>query len=171
MSLDITVPFWVLTLSYWLHLLSTVVWLGGLALMALVAWPAVRSHIMTTDEWVQLRLRFTPWANVSLVILWITGFLQMTADENYEGFLSISNMWSQAILIKHVAVLGMMLFGLYIQLRLHPALGRLALLATKKPELAATEQANLTQKEIRLLRLNLVCAAAVLFCTAVATAI
>jgi uncharacterized membrane protein len=171
MTFEITVPFWALTLSYWLHLLSTVVWLGGLALMALVAWPAVRKHVLDTKQWTQLRQRFTPWANASLVVLWVTGFLQMTADANYEGLLTVNSLWSQAILIKHIAVLGMMGFGLYIQWRVHPALGRLALLEEKHPGRAAAGRMQLAQKEVRLLRLNLVCAAAVLFFTAVATAV
>ena len=32
-------PTWVLALSFWLHMVATVVWIGGLALMALVVWP------------------------------------------------------------------------------------------------------------------------------------
>ena len=171
MPLEITVPFWVLTFSYWLHLLSTVVWLGGLALMALVAWPAVRRSVMSTEQWLSLGRRFTPWANASLVILWITGFVQMTADANYEGLLAINTLWSQAMLIKHIAVIAMMGFGLYIQWRLHPALVRLALLEQKRPERAAADREQLAHREVRLLRLNLVCAAAVLFFTAVATAV
>ena len=171
MALNITIPFWVLTLSYWLHLLSTVVWLGGLALMALVAWPAVRKQVMDTEQWIRLQNRFTPWANASLVVLWITGFLQMTADPNYDGFLAVSNLWAQAILVKHIAVLGMMAFGIYIQWRLHPAMARLALLEKKQPKSAAVKREDLARQEVRLLRLNLVCAAAVLFFTAIATAV
>jgi uncharacterized membrane protein len=171
MALEITVPFWALTLSYWVHLLSTVVWLGGLALMTLIGWPAVRKKAVTTEQWALLHRRFTPWANVSLVLLWVTGFIQMTADANYQGFLAVNSLWSQAILIKHIAVIAMMAFGLYIQWRLQPALGRLALLEQKHPRRAADEREQLAQKEVRLLRLNLVCAAAVLFFTAVATAV
>lgn len=171
MSLDITIPFWILTLSQWLHLLSTVVWLGGLTLMALVAWPAVQKHVLEAKQWAQLQQRFTPWANLSIVILWITGFLQMTADPNYEGFLDFSTLWAQAILIKHLAVIGMMVFGLYLQWRLQPALARLVLLEKKQPDKAEEERQWLAQKENRLVILSLVCAVAVLFCTAVATAI
>ena len=171
MSLDFTVPFWALTLSYWIHMLSTVVWLGGLVTMAVVAWPAVRQHILDQDQWVTLQKRFTPLANASLVLLWVTGFLQMTADPNYEGFLAVNSLWAQAILVKHVAVIGMMIFGIAIQWRIQPALARLAILESKQPESAAVERDKLTRQELRLLRLNLICAVAVLFFTAVATAI
>jgi uncharacterized membrane protein len=171
MALDISIPFWVLALSYWIHLLATVLWLGGLALMALIAWPAVRGHVLDAGQWSELLRRFTPWANASLVILWVTGFLQMTADPNYEGFLSINSLWARAILIKHIAVAAMMVFGVYIQWRIHPALARLVLLEMKRPLIAQAERENLARQENRLLRFNLVCAVAVLFFTAVATAI
>jgi uncharacterized membrane protein len=168
---EFEIPFWALSFSYWLHLLATVVWLGGLTLMTLIAWPAVRGRTLTADQWITLRRRFAPWANISLAVLWITGLLQMTTDSNYEGFLVFRSLWAQAILIKHLAVIAMMGFGLYIQWRVHPALERLNLLAKKKPELAQTEKETLLHQEARLLRLNLVCAAAVLFFTAIATAV
>jgi hypothetical protein len=65
----------------------------------------------------------------------------------------------------------MILIGGYVQWRVHPALGRLALLAEKRPELAAAERDSLNRQELRLIRLNLVCAAAILLFTAVATAV
>ena len=171
MKLDIVIPFWVLALSYWVHLVATVVWLGGLVTLAAVAWPEVRGRMMSAEQWVALRRRSVPWANLSLALLWVTGFLQMTADDNYEGFLRFDDLWSQAILIKHLGVIGMMVFGFVIQYRIYPALERAALLGQKRAELAAAEQARLGRQEQRLLRLNLVAAAAVLLCTAVATAV
>lgn len=163
--------FWLLTLSYWIHLLATVVWLGGLALMGLVAWPALQQQTVAANHWLELQKRFTPWINGSLVILLITGFVQMTNDPNYDGFLQVGTLWAQAILVKHIAVGAMILIGAYVQWRLHPEMERIGLLATKRPEVAAEEQAAILRRENRLLRLNLLCAAAVLFFTAVATAI
>ena len=163
--------FWLLALSYWIHLLATVVWLGGLALMGLVAWPALRKQTLAANHWLDLQKRFTPWVNASLVILLITGFVQMTYDSNYEGFLDVSGIWAQAILVKHVAVGAMIVIGGYVQWRIHPAMERTALLVEKRPELAAEEQEVLLRKEVRLLRLNMFCAAAVLLFTAIATAV
>ena len=171
MKLEITIPLWVLATSYWIHLLATVTWLGGLMMMTVVALPAVRDRIMETDQWVQLQRRSAPWANASLVILWVTGFLQLTADTNYEGFLAFDSLWAQAILIKHIAVIAMMVLALYIQWRIYPALSRIALLEKKRPQMASAERKRLADQEVRLVRLNLICAAAVLLFTAVATAI
>lgn len=163
--------FWVLALSYWIHLLATVVWLGGLALMGLVAWPALRRETLQSNQWLTLQKRFLPFINVSLVLLLITGFVQMTNDVNYDGFLSLNSLWAQAILVKHIAVGGMIVITALIQWRIYPAMDRLELLRQAQPEVAAAEQAALQQREVRLLQLNLLAAAAVLLFTAIATAI
>lgn len=163
--------FWVLALSYWLHLLATVIWLGGLALLGLVAWPALREQTLTDNQWLALQKRFLPWANGSLVLLLITGFVQMTNDPNYHGFLAIDSVWAGAMLVKHLAFGGMVLLGGYMQWSLYPAMDRLVLLAAQRPRLAEAEQATLRHAERRLLRLNLACAGLVLLCTAVATAV
>jgi putative copper export protein len=164
-------PFWILVASYWIHLLATVVWLGGLSLMALVAWPALKQQTLAGNQWASLQIRFAPWANGSLVLLLITGFVQMTNDEHYSGFLVMDSLWSQAILVKHLAFLGMVLIAAYTQGWLYPAMERTALLAENKPALAEAEQTKLARQEMRLLRVNVACAVAVLLCTAVATAI
>lgn len=163
--------FWILAISYWIHLLATVVWLGGLALMGLVAWPALRKETLQSNQWLALQKRFTPWINISLVLLLVTGFVQMTNDSNYEGFLQVDSLWAQAILVKHIAVAAMIVIGGVVQWRIHPAMDRLALLHQKRPQVAAEEQDALQKREIRLLQLNMLCAAAVLLFTAIATAI
>lgn len=160
-----------LALFYWLHLLATVIWLGGLALLVLVALPALRQQTLTDNQWLVLQQRFTPWANGSLIVLLLTGFVQMTNDPNYTGFLQIDSVWAGAILVKHIAFAGMVGLSFYLQRVVYPALERVALLATKKPQLAASEQAQLVQQERRLLWLNVGCAAAILLCTAIATAV
>ncbi|MCB8965607.1 MAG: CopD family protein [Chloroflexota bacterium] len=163
--------FWVLVASYWVHLLATVVWLGGQTLFLFVAWPALRQQTLDNNQWLALQKRFLPWANGSLVLLLLTGFVQMTQDPNYSGFLTIDSLWAGAILVKHIAFGGMVLLGGYLQFSLYPALDRVKLLAEKRPQLAVDEQSALHQQEMRLLRVNLACAVLVLLCTAVATAV
>lgn len=163
--------FWVLVASYWLHLLATVVWLGGMALFVFVAWPALRQETLNHNQWLTLQKRFLPWGNGSLVLLLLTGFVQMTNDPNYDGFLAINSLWAGAILVKHLAFVGMVLVAAYLQLSVYPAMDRVNLLVQKRPQLAETEYMSLHRQEMRLLRLNLVCAVVVLLCTAVATAV
>ena len=163
--------FWVLVVSYWIHLLATVVLLGGMALMALVAWPAFRHGTLALNQWFTFQRRFLPWANASLVVLLITGFVQMTNDTNYNGFLTVDSLWAWAMLLKHIAYIGMVLIAVYMQAALYPAMKRTSLLAEQRPSLAADEQSKLQSREINFLRINLLCAALVLLFTAVATAI
>ncbi len=163
--------FWILVASYWVHLLATVVWLGGIALMAFIAWPALRQGALSANQWLQLQKRFLPWVNAALVVLLITGFIQMTNDENYNGFLQVDSLWAWAILLKHVAYGGMIVLTAALQFALYPAMSRLALLAEANPETAAAERDKLAAREIRYLRLNVVAAMLVLFFTAIATAV
>lgn len=163
--------YWVLVASYWVHLLSTVIWLGGMALMAFIAWPALRRGTLEANQWFALQQRFLPWVNASLVLLLVTGFIQMTNDANYEGFLVINSTWAWAMLLKHIAFIGMVVLAFYLQFILYPAIARARLLTANKPELAAAEQEKQTRQEVRLLRINLACAALVLFFTAMATAV
>ena len=132
---------------------------------------ALQRGALTANHWLALQQRFWPWVNGSLVLLLLTGFLQMTNDTNYDGFLVINSLWAWAMLVKHIAYIGMVVITAYVQFILYPAIERLKLLAAKRPQTANTEQEKLQQKEIGLLRLNLLCATAVLFCTAIATAV
>ncbi len=159
-----------LALAFWLHLLATIVWVGGLALMALVVWPGARAALgpgpqlsALMREW---QRRFNPLAWVSLAVLVVTGLMQMTANPNYHGLLNIDNGWALAILLKHVAVGGMVGIGVWQQWGLQPALARLALLETQgRP---AAEADVLRRREVALTRLNLACGVLVLAFTALA---
>ncbi|MDV7390578.1 hypothetical protein RZS08_04455, partial [Arthrospira platensis SPKY1] len=76
-----------------------------------------------------------------------------------------------AMLLKHIAYVGMVLLSAYMQFSLYPAMARLSLLSESRPQLAAAEQEKLSRKEWQFLRLNLACAALILLFTAVATAV
>jgi uncharacterized membrane protein len=163
----------VLALSYWLHMIATIVWVGGLAMMALVAWPGARKVLgpgpqlsALISDW---RRRFNPLAWLSLAILTVTGLTQMSANDNYEGFLAISNRWAAAILAKHIAIGAMVLIGAYMNWSLQPALARLALLEARGQSPAEAEALRL--HELNLTRLNLACGVLVLALTAVARAL
>ena len=152
-------------------MLATIVWLGGITLMLLIAWPALQQGSLASNQWLNIQRRFLPWANASLVILLVTGFLQMSFDSNYNGFLHVDSLWAWAILLKHIVFAVMVVITVYVQAVLYPAMTRLSLLEEKRPKLAADERERLQRREIRMLRLNVLCAALVLLMTAIATAI
>jgi hypothetical protein len=75
------------------------------------------------------------------------------------------------MLVKHIVFGLLAALTVYLQFSLYPAADRIALLAEKRPNLAQSEKEKLTKREKQVLWLNLACAAAILFCTAVATAV
>jgi len=161
---------WILALSYWLHMLATIVWVGGLALMALVVWPGARAVLGPGPELAalirRLQQRFSLLAWGSLAVLTATGLTQMVSSPNYTGVLVIDNPWATAILVKHLSIGAMIMIGLYMQMTLQPALARLALLEARGH--AAPEAEKLRRRELNLTRLNLACGVLVLGFTAIA---
>jgi uncharacterized membrane protein len=168
----------ILALSYFFHLIATVIWIGGLAILLLLVFPAARrtlaDHPDVAAFYTRLRKQFFPLTNFSLVVLVITGFVQMAGDENYDGVLQFSNEWSRAILFKHIAIFGMVICGLVMQYKVAPALERVTLLHSRgkgDPAANAHEITRLKQREIRLTWANLILGILVLAFTAWATAL
>ncbi len=164
----------VLAISYFFHLLATIVWIGGLALLVLVVWPAAARTLGDDPRWpellAELRRRFTPLANLSLVVLIVTGLFQTGGDPNYNGLLVFDNAWSRAILLKHIAIAGMILVGALLQFGVVPAQEQLAILRARGKADPA-EAARLLRRERWLNALNLALGTLVLAFTAVATAL
>lgn len=152
-----------LSVSYAVHLIATVIWLGGIAMMALVALPALRMQTIMDNQWIAFQLRLTPLINGSMVLLWITGFIQMTNDEHYDGFLSINGTWAWAMLLKHLLMLIMMVLTIYVQFSVHPTI--------KRQLLGKQSAKESIGRDIALLRLNLLLALFILILTAIATAV
>lgn len=158
----------ILAISYFFHLIATVIWLGGLAMFALLLLPkdaGVPDALLT-----RLRKRFLPLTNFSLVILIVTGLTQIVGDPNYEGVLQFTNTWSMVILAKHVVIVGMLVAGSILQWSIAPALDRQTLLAGKGKQNDA-EVTRLRRGETRLTWINVLLGAIVLGLTAWATAL
>jgi hypothetical protein len=95
---------------------------------------------------------------------------QMSADANYDGLLQISNAWSVAMLLKHVATVGMVVFALVLQYGVVPAAERTRFLIERGKGDPA-EAARLRRREDTLMWANIALAVVVLACTAYATAV
>lgn len=165
------IPVWALSVAYGLHMLATVIWIGGLAALVLFVLPVAR-HSLDAEAYAKLvdkaQGRLDPLGWLSLVVLVATGLFQMSASPNYQGLLAVNNRWSIAILLKHIVFIGMVGVSAYLTWGLMPALRRLAFLKAKGHE--TPEEERLQRQEIRLLRLNLVLGVIVLGLTAVARA-
>jgi uncharacterized membrane protein len=164
-------PVWALSAAYGLHMLATVIWIGGLAALILFVLPTAHGNL-DAQAYANLvekaQRRLDPLAWLSLAVLVGTGLFQMSASPNYQGFLTINNRWSAAILLKHVVFLGMVGVSAYLTWGIMPAMKRLAFLKAKGQETPEAER--LQRQQIYLLRINLVLGMIVLGLTAVARA-
>ncbi len=176
-------PAWALTAFYALHMLSTVVWIGGLSALVILVLPVAQRvlDLKTYAAFVEnIQRRFDPLSWFCLILLGGTGLFQMSANPNYHGFLAITNRWAVAILLKHGVFLGMIAVNAYISGWVLPGLRRAALRLAKKregeqaqaisAEKPSSEMAQLQRMNAALLRLNLVLAVLILALTALARA-
>lgn len=163
------IPAWALGLSYWLHMIVTVLWLGGLAALALWVLPALRRSLSPADyaAWLaDLNRKLDPAGWLSLGLLTFTGLLQMDASPSYTGLLALENNWALAIFAKHIVFLGMIGVSAFLTWSVAPALGRAAIRRAKGVGQAADETALLRFQ--RLITLNLILGGFVLLFTALA---
>ncbi len=163
-----------LAVSYFFHLIATVTWLGGLVVLSILVFPETRRVLNEQPALYTLlsrmRQRFFPLINFSLVVLILTGFVQMSGDKNYDGVLQFTNEWSRVILLKHIAFIGMIVCGALLQFGVAPALERASLLIVHgKGDVQETER--LRRREVRLTWVNVVLGVLVLAFTAWATSL
>ena len=162
-----------LALAYWLHIVATVTWIGGLIALSVLVIPAARRTLQPGDyaallDRLQAGLQRIGW--LSLAVLIATGMFQMSAHPAYEGFLTIPNAWSVAILIKHILIGFMVLTGAYLTWGIMPSLRRMALLRAAGQNLDAAKDLALHKRESRVLTINLILSILVLLLTAIARA-
>lgn len=164
-------PSWALALTYWLHLLATVTWIGSLAGISFLILPAMR-HSLSPEaqlvfiEAMQKRLEPIAWFSMSLLLL--TGLFQMSVNPHYDGFISISTQWSIAILSKHLLGIVMVVVSAIQTWEVIPAIRR-AIVRSKKTQNAG-ELETLRRREILLLRINFGLSVLILLATSFARA-
>jgi putative copper export protein len=148
-------------------MLATVVWIGGLATLAILVLPLMRRILKPGEfsNWLTvLNKRLDPIGWFSLGLLTFTGLIQMDSNPNYVGLLAVSNPWSQAIFIKHIAFIGMIAISAYSTWSIGPALQRAAWQRASGSVIAERAQDRLQT----LIQINLILGILVLVLTAVA---
>ena len=164
-------PAWALALTFWLHLLATVTWVGSLAGISFLILPAMQRSLdpetqLVFIEAMQKRLEPIAWFSMSLLL--VTGLFQISVNPHYDGFLSTSTQWSLAILTKHLLGIIMVAVSAIQTWEVIPAIRR-AILKSKKSR--NTEELDvLRRREIFLLRMNFGLSVLILLATAFARA-
>jgi len=118
-----------ISLSYWLHSLATVVFIGHFVLLAGIYLPALSKNGPALSE---ISKRSRPWLYASLIVFIVTGTYLMLTDSSYLGFMDFANFWGIVMLVKHILVLVMIGMGFWFNaiLRMGP------LMSSNNPEQA-----------------------------------
>ncbi len=100
----------------WLHLLATVLWIGGMAVNILVLMPSVKESLEPRIAGgflasVMKRFRLLVYSSISLLVA--TGVVIMLFSRSYLGPLQLGNAWSQVLIVKHVFVAVLILLAVY----------------------------------------------------------
>ena len=164
-------PTWALALTYWLHLLATVTWVGSLAGISFLVLPAMKRSLAPDTQLVfieamQKRLEPIAWFSMSLLLL--TGLFQMSVNPHYDGFLATSTQWSLAILSKHLLGVIMVVVSAIQTWEVIPAIRRAIVKSKKSKNLDELE--TLRRREVLLLRMNFGLSILILLATAFARA-
>jgi uncharacterized membrane protein len=166
-----TPPGWALALVYWLHMLATVAWVGGIFSISILVLPAARKSLKPADQLAfieSLQKRLEPLAWFSLGLLIATGLFQLSANTHYNGFFNVSTQWSLAILVKHGLVGVMVVVSAVQTWEVLPAIRRT--LMRREKGASEEEIVHLQKREERLLRINFILSILILGATALARA-
>ena len=158
----------VLAFIYWMHMLTTVTWIGSLAAINLLFIPASIRTLKLPDQLSlisALQKRLEPLAWFCMGILVVTGLFQMSTSPHSDGCLKTSTQWSLAILVKHGFAVLMVVVSAIQTWEVLPAIQRTLL---KKDKADEAELARLQKRETLLLRVNLLLSALILGATALA---
>jgi uncharacterized membrane protein len=143
----------ILALNHFLHLLATIIWIGGIIMILLVILPSAKASLASTPMlngfMKEFTKRFTPMANLSIFVLIVTGVFITLYDKNYVGFFDFSNSWSLVVFLKHLVVVLMVIIHFYRGLILIPKIGRLSSQAYE------SRIANLRKFSLNLIKINL----------------
>ena len=163
-------PVIALTIAFWLHMLATVSWVGGLAIISLVVIPISRKTLSLEDHHrllTAVNRRMATVGGLSLAVLIGTGLIQMSANPNYTGLLSAENPWGTALLFKHIAFIGILGLSAYQTWGVAPAIERILLLQARG-RAGEEDQSALRRRELLILRGNVILSVIVLFLTSLA---
>lgn len=131
----------------WLHLLSAVVWVGGIFFIIFVAMPSSRQALGQDAGKLMgaVSKRFSPLANYSILVLAVTG-VALILKGYFSGAVLIEGNRSLILSVKVVLAFGMIAIHFYRGLFLGPGIAR-----TEVP----AKKTALQKLSVNLVKLNL----------------
>ena len=134
----------ILAVSHWVHLVATVVWIGGIIFVLFVAIPSAKQVLGAEGGKLmgEISKRFTPMANYSIIFLIFTGIVLAFLNKQFLRIGYFRNSWTLILIVKCVLILAMVGVHFYRGLVL-------------APKIAGTESAE-QRTSLQRLSLNLV---------------
>ncbi len=149
---------WIVALVGFVHLLATVIWIGGVFFVMLVFMPAIGRHKelgpaagMLTVE-VSKRFMSLVWASILLFL--VTGVPMTILNARFPGFVDISNPWSAVIFVKHI-VFAVMVVGALAQTLTIRRMGRLLRPAQTQTTAEKSMAAEVPPEMVKLRRMQI----------------
>jgi uncharacterized membrane protein len=103
-------------LSFWLHALSSVVFIGHYLLLSLVYLPVFEKNQvepLSATILSGISKRSRSWLYASILIFAVTGTYLTFVDPNYLGIGNFGNPWAILMLVKHILILAMLGMGFW----------------------------------------------------------
>jgi uncharacterized membrane protein len=150
-----------LIISAAIHLFAAVVWIGGIFFILFVALPSARKILEQPGPLMgDLSKRFVPLANISILLLLVSGILMSLLSHTLSEIASLNSIWSQTLSFKIIIALMMTVIHFYRGLLLTPRIAKLT------SEGVPSEQVSRLQSlSLNLVKVNLLCGATVLLIT------
>ena len=150
----------ILVVSYWLHLIATVIWIGGITFILFIAIPSTKQVLGTESGKLmgEISKRFTPLANYSIILLIITGLVLTGFNKQFSGIGNFKNNWTLVLTLKHVLILGMVAVHFYRGLVLSSKIVKTESIA---------EKASLRKLSLNLVKVNFCAGLLVLLLTGI----
>ena len=102
-------------LSFWLHSLAMLIFVGHYLLLALIHLPAMRSSPLEVTGPIlsAVSRQSRRWMYASILVFLLTGVYLMFVDPDYLGVGQFANAWSILMLVKHLLILVMIGAGFW----------------------------------------------------------
>jgi uncharacterized membrane protein len=132
----------ILSAVNWLHLVATVVWIGGIVTNLIVVSPSAKESL---EPPVMGRFmgsfikRFRCLVYFSMGVLVVTGVIMMLLNDQYLGIFNFGNLWTLVVVVKHILVVILIILAIYIFQILFPRMGQLGAKGPS-PELAKLQK-------------------------------
>jgi uncharacterized membrane protein len=132
---------------YWIHLVATVLWIGGILFIIFIAIPSSKQVLGAASGKLmgEISKRFTPLANYSIVLLFVSGIVLAGLNKQFSVVRILESNWTMALTLKLVLFFSMTAIHFYRGLVLAPKIMRTA---------TQTEKTALQELSINLVKVN-----------------